>query len=81
MRAYVAGADVQAARVHAGVFPMAFALARRAGDVAPYHGRVVGAGAMCAYVVGADVPAARVHVGVSDGVCVGAARRGGAGTS
>ena len=37
-------------------FPMAFALARRAGDVAPYHGRAVGAGAMCAYVVGADVP-------------------------
>ena len=55
---------------------MAFALARRAGDVAPYHGRVVGAGDMCAYVVGADVPAARVHVGVSDGVCVGATHRG-----
>ena len=55
---------------------MAFALARRAGDVAPYHGRAVGAGAMCAYVVGADVSAARVHAGVSDGVCVGAARRG-----
>ena len=45
---------------------MAFALARRAGDVAPYHGRVVGAGAMCAYVVGADVPAARAPVGVPD---------------
>ena len=57
-------------------FPMAFALARRAGDVAPYHGHAVGAGAMCAYVAGADVPAARVHAGVSDGVCVGAARRG-----
>ena len=56
---------------------MAFALARRAGDVVPYHGRVVGAGDMCAYVVGADVPAARVHVGVFSMAFALARRAGG----
>ena len=70
------GADVlggpRPPRVFPRTFPLASPCARRAGDVAPYHGvRWWG-------MVGADVPAARVPedvpFGVPFGVPVGAVR-------